>query len=253
LYRLTSVNYNSGAQVDTYAYDAVGNRTRKNSTTSYYVYDPADQLQCTRSTSPDTCTGGVTSFGYDLNGNQTAKGNDSFQWDRENRLTSATVNSATTTYSYNGDGLRVARTSAGVTTYYTWDVAGGLPMLLQDGTNTFVYGDRLLYTATGTGTGPGNEGTPTWLFGDKLGSTATLMNAAGAITGSYQYDVFGAVRSQTGATTEFTFTGEQNDPNGLEYLRARYYDNSTGRFLSVDPAQAPFPYALVPLCPKLPP
>ena len=30
--------------------------------------------------------------------------------------------------------------------------------------------------------------------------------------------------------TEFTFTGEQNDPNGLEYLRARYYDPATGRF-----------------------
>jgi len=31
------------------------------------------------------------------------------------------------------------------------------------------------------------------------------------------------VRSHTGASsTEFTFTGEQNDPNGLEYLRARY-------------------------------
>jgi RHS repeat-associated protein len=48
--------------------------------------------------------------------------------------------------------------------------------------------------------------------------------------------VYGALRSQTGTgTTEFTFTGEQNDPNGLEYLRARYYDNETGQFLSGDP------------------
>jgi RHS repeat-associated protein len=37
------------------------------------------------------------------------------------------------------------------------------------------------------------------------------------------------------ASTEFTFTGEQNDPNGLEYLRARYYDSATGRFLGRDP------------------
>jgi RHS repeat-associated protein len=32
-----------------------------------------------------------------------------------------------------------------------------------------------------------------------------------------------------------SYTGEQNDPTGLEYLRARYYDASTGRFLSQDP------------------
>ena len=99
-------------------------------------------------------------------------------------------------------------------------------MLLQDGTKTYVYGDRLLYTVDGTGAA--QAGTPTWLFGDKLGSTATLMNAQGNITGSYTYDVFGAVRTQTGATTEFSFTAEQNDPNGLTFLRARYYDSSTG-------------------------
>ncbi len=53
--------------------------------------------------------------------------------------------------------------------------------------------------------------------------------------GTYEYDVFGTVRAQTGATTEWSYTGEQNDPTGLEYLRARYYDASTGRFLSQDP------------------
>jgi RHS repeat-associated protein len=41
--------------------------------------------------------------------------------------------------------------------------------------------------------------------------------------------------AQTGATTEWSFTGEQHDATGLEYLRARYYDASTGRFLSQDP------------------
>ena len=46
----------------------------------------------------------------------------------------------------------------------------------------------------------------------------------------------GTIRgAQTGTTTEWSYTGEQNDPTGLEYLRARYYDASTGRFLSQDP------------------
>jgi len=59
------------------------------------------------------------------------------------------------------------------------------------------------------------------------------------VTDTYTYDVFGAVRTHTGTNgTEFTFTGEQNDPNGLEYLRARYYDPASGRFIGEDPAPA---------------
>jgi RHS repeat-associated protein len=43
------------------------------------------------------------------------------------------------------------------------------------------------------------------------------------------------VRAHTGAEAGWTYTGEQNDPNGLVYLRARYYDPAVGRFLSSDP------------------
>ena len=54
------------------------------------------------------------------------------------------------------------------------------------------------------------------------GSTTQLADGAGAVTGAYSYDVFGGVRSHTGASTQWSFTGEQNDANGLEYLRGRY-------------------------------
>lgn len=50
----------------------------------------------------------TTSFEYDDNGNHTAAGDDVFDWDAENRLASATVDSVTTTFAYNGDGLRAA-------------------------------------------------------------------------------------------------------------------------------------------------
>jgi RHS repeat-associated protein len=46
------------------------------------------------------------------------------------------------------------------------------------------------------------------------------------------------VRVQSGDETEFSFGGEQNDPNGLDFLRARYYDPEVGRFLSGDPSES---------------
>jgi RHS repeat-associated protein len=69
---------------------------------------------------------------------------------------------------------------------------------------------------------------------------------------AWDYDVFGAVRGLTGSQpNDFTFAGEQVDGStGLQYLRARYYDPSSGVFVSKDPKavfpgweQHPFGYA----------
>jgi RHS repeat-associated protein len=57
------------------------------------------------------------------------------------------------------------------------------------------------------------------------------------VTGTYAYYAFGPVRAHTGASTDWTYTGEQNDATGLEYLRARYYDPAIGRFLTQDPVR----------------
>jgi RHS repeat-associated protein len=82
---------------------------------------------------------------------------------------------------------------------------------------------------------------------DGLSLTTELANSAGSVTGAYTYDAFGSVRTHTGASTHWPFTGEQADANGLEYLRTRYYDPRIGRFLSRDPfprfATAPYTQA----------
>ena len=226
LHRLTAVTY-PGPQTDTYTYDQVGNRLTKNATA--YTYDNADQM---------TVAGGVN-YTYDANGNQASRASDSYTWDHEDRMTGATIGGTAATYAYNGDGLRMSRTIGGQTASYVWDVAAGIPMLLQEttggSTTTYVYGLGLISTTD-------NGGTQTYRLADGLGSTVNLTDAAGAVTGNYTYDVFGAVRSHTGAGTEFSFTGEQNDPNGYEYLRARYYDPAVGRFLSRDPLGTGYPY-----------
>lgn len=170
------------------------------------------------------------SYDYDENGNQIERGSDTFEWDHENRLTATEIDSVSGSYMYNGDGLRASRTLAATTISYVWDVGSGLPSILQDSDeNTYVYGLDLISRTD-------DQGDQEYNLYDGIGSTTGLTDEQGDVTDEYEYDVFGATRSQTGSSpNEFKFTGEQVDSTGMEYLRARYYDQATGRFLSQDP------------------
>jgi RHS repeat-associated protein len=102
--------------------------------------------------------------------------------------------------------------------------------VVDDGTLKYVYGlGRIAQVEIDNDTH--------YYLTDGLGSTMALTDASGSVVNTYEYDVFGAVRSSTGSQpNEFKFTGEQVDATtGLEYLRARYYDQGTGRFVSRDP------------------
>jgi RHS repeat-associated protein len=79
------------------------------------------------------------------------------------------------------------------------------------------------------------SGTTSYALDDALGSVRGLTDSSGALTGSTDYDVFGAVRAQTGTSLPLGFTGELNDPtNGFLDLQARDLDPALGRFLSRD-------------------
>jgi RHS repeat-associated protein len=58
-----------------------------------------------------------------------------------------------------------------------------------------------------------------------------------AVTDTYDYDAFGNKINSTGTTpNSYLYRGEQYDSDlGLYYLRARYYNPLTGRFMSRDP------------------
>jgi len=79
-----------------------------------------------------------------------------------------------------------------------------------------------------------------WYVFDGLGSVVGEVDASGNLTSSPKYDVYGAVRANGGtATSKQGFVGSLghvSDDTGLVYMRARYYDPSTGRFISQDPA-----------------
>jgi RHS repeat-associated protein len=57
------------------------------------------------------------------------------------------------------------------------------------------------------------------------------------VTDKYEYDAYGNSFTKQGTTpNNYLYRGEQYDSDlGLYYLRARYYNPSTGRFLSRDP------------------
>jgi RHS repeat-associated protein len=224
LHRLTSVTY-PGPSTTTYDFDAFGNRTEMTvgSDTTTYDYDDADRLTAVTPPSPAS----PISYTWDDNGNLTDRGSDSFSWDYEDRMVEATVNSVTTTFAYRGDGLRDSRTVGMTTTTFTWDIAWGFPVVLDDG-NQYVYGAGLASMK--------QSGNWYYYLADGLGSTMAVVDSSGNSQKSYQYDVYGEVTGGSGSlSNEFDFAGQQTDDTGLQYLRARYYDPATGTFLSREP------------------
>lgn len=66
-----------------------------------------------------------------------------------------------------------------------------------------------------------------------------MFDESGKVTDTYAYDAFGNLLKSTGRTVNnYRYCGEQFDSTtGLYYLRARYMDTSTGRFISQDTYQ----------------
>ncbi len=80
------------------------------------------------------------------------------------------------------------------------------------------------------------SGTDYFYASDALGSAHQIVDAAGQLKNSYDYDVWGETHtlSMTIPNT-FLFTGREAGENGLSQYRLRFYDPSVGRFISEDP------------------
>ncbi|UWZ86824.1 RHS repeat-associated core domain-containing protein [Occallatibacter riparius] len=181
----------------------------------------------------------VSSESYDANGNVIASGGKSFAYDSQNHLIS--MNGGAVQILYDGDGNRVAKSANGIVTRYLVDDLNptGYAQVVEELSGAGVVERQYTY-----GLQRINQNQPinnTWtvsFYGyDGGGSVRQLTNAAGTVTDTYVYDAFGN-SLQTGNQTPnvYLYRGEQFDSDlGLYYLRARYYNPITGRFMGRDP------------------
>ncbi|MCL4561765.1 MAG: hypothetical protein M1281_14300, partial [Chloroflexi bacterium] len=166
LNRLTNADYSPG-ETFAYAYDPAGNRVSQtvDGAASTYQYDEANRL---------TSANGV-SYTWDANGNLLDAGLNTYTYDHANRLTGASGQGSVYNFAYDGLGNRYQQTANGVTTTYALDLAAGLPQVLGDGTNTYLYGLGRIAQQNASG----NE----YFLTDALGSVRQRVDASGTIVG----------------------------------------------------------------------
>ncbi len=214
-----------------YEYDAANNPTKIG--TGSYKYNSGDELETGPSltytydelgerTKTKPSTGPATTYGYDQAGELTSV-------ERAKEGETAEIKD---TYAYDGNGLRASQTISGTTTYLTWDITEGLPLVLSDTTNSYIYGPGGVPVEQIS-----SGGTVTYLHHDQQGSTRLLTGSTGTVTGSTTFDSYGNKTGSTGSsTTPLGYDGQYTSSDtGLVYLRARVYDPATAQFLTVDP------------------
>jgi|GEM_PF-3364898 len=175
-----------------------------------------------------------TGLGHDFEGQLASKGLDIFVFNADHRLTRVS-GSSIMDYHYDGLGNRLKAGRDGVTTHYVYDLRGNL-IAETDATGSiqryYIHGAGLLAMVTPSGQ------SYTYHF-DHNGNTVALTNQSQAVVNSYAYLPFGNITAQSETLSQpFKFVGEYGvmaEPNGLYYMRARYYDPEVGRFISEDP------------------
>ncbi len=226
----------------TFTYDTVGNRTLKNVDTARttYTYDVANQLRYGQ------VVAGRTSFAYDATGNQRIEqpptGNrTTTTWNYENQPTQYRLPTGSpVTMSYNGDNRRVVSQQGATSTKFVWDVTTDAYLSELNSANAV----QAVYTNEpqryGSILSQRRSSTSHWLHADALGTTRLLTSSTQTTTDSYLLDAWGNTITSSGTTVNpFRWVGRygyyQDASTGLVYMRARLYQPTVARWLSMDP------------------
>ena len=185
----TQVNYSP----ELYAYGAgTGNLASKTGIGSYsYLPQSATCPGGALSKAHAVTTAGTYTYCYDQNGNMVRRsiGANTYNlaYDAENRLMQVTgVMTATASFGYDGDGMRVVGSEGGTTTvyignYFEWK--GSTATMVR----YYYAGAERVAMKTGTAN-------PLWLMGDHLGSTSVAANYDGSLYTRQGYKAWGEKR-----------------------------------------------------------
>jgi RHS repeat-associated protein len=202
-------------------------------------------------------------FTYDDDGNLTSDGRWNYTWDAENRLIRQISNTAADAprymeFEYDWQARRIGkkvwnnRTGTGApakTLKFVYD--GWNLIAVLDGTfgleQSFLWGLDLSGSEQGAGRVGGlvkmtsyDQATDCFVAYDGNGNVVGLVNAAnGNVVARYEYGPFGEMIRSSGTMASFNplrfSTKYQDEESGLLYYGYRYYNPSTGRWLSRDP------------------
>lgn len=227
-----------------YRYDGAGNRTFKGDTLEGDVhFEYGEDNRLLRSIS----TVGTTEYGYDQNGNIMSiigpEGSKLLSWNERRRLISVTETSSTeptktVLYNYDPNGLMIERVVDGQSTQYVWDTTWQHPQIIaevhSDGTRTnYAIGHERIFGQTG--------GKLQVYLSDQHSGVRATSDSDGSIRQRAAYTAFGESLGEFGVFDSlWQYRGEFRDPfTGLDYLRARHLDSTTGRFVSQDDVTLP--------------
>ncbi|HSW66305.1 MAG TPA: RHS repeat-associated core domain-containing protein [Bacillota bacterium] len=192
-------------------------------TTTNYTYNNANQLTAK----------GTRAFTYDAQGNEITDGTKTLGYNFDNQLKTYANGTTTTSYIYDATGNRIEKNGS---TNYQYVNTGNNNVLVAKNitgntSNFYVYGlDQISQ-------GGPNTTDRQYYLTDGLGNVRYLTSGTGTTLNTYATDTYGSNQTTTGtASNNYIYQDEQKDSeSGLTYLRARYYDPTTGRFTSQDP------------------
>ena len=183
---------------------------------------------------------GGTTYTHDADGNRlkevSAAGTTTYTWDARGRLQAILAPGGITTsflYDYDGNMIRKRVTSTGsdVVERYVLDDLRNVVSIerVNAGVTSILTGRKVdQHWAAVSG------GSAVFALSDNLMSTVALTDSTGAVTGRAYYEPYGHT-TETGAAYPVEFTGRTRVGPDLYYLRARFLDTNSGRFLSEDP------------------
>ena len=227
-------DYDKAGRVSGYSYDSVGNILDNSAT-----YD----TQTNELISTATHTYEYDDFGNLIKKTEKSSGNYKvYSWSAWNQLKSVEsfdsgdVSIKTISFTYGAMGRRLSKTVDGVVQKYLYSGANMVAIMNNYSTIThrILHDERVDSPLAIYDVGAAKS---YYYHKDHLGSIVGLSDSAGNSVESYTYDVYGQTVKSSSVETgnPFGFSARELDDDDLYYYRARYYDPTTGRFLSEDP------------------